>query len=237
MRKELTVLKQVHFFRHSRQLRVVASLVLSTVLCLSFLVLRVAHWHHYTYVWLWWNLFLAWVPLGFAVVAYNLSWRHSRLSWLLVAVCSVIWLGFLPNAPYLVTDIIHLKRQPDVPLWFDLSLFVATAWTGSFLGLASLGLMQEIVRRLAGSAVSWLFAATALGLSGVGICLGRFLRWNSWDVFLAPTQIIGGILTGLRHPGEHSQTFIFSLIFAAVFSAMYIMVVSLMRLPQESQPG
>jgi len=224
-------------FRHSRQLGVVASLVLSTLLCIGLLVLRVVHSHHSTYAWLWWNLFLAWLPLGFALVAYNVSWRHSRLGWLLVFACAVVWLVFFPNAPYLVTDIIHLQHRPDAPFWFDLILFVAIAWTGCFLGLVSLFLMQEIVRRAAGSVFSWVFAVSVLGLSGFGIYLGRFLRWNSWDLFFAPTQILGSILEGMRHPAAHSQTFVFSIVFASFFTSMYLMLVSLMHLRHEGQPS
>ena len=228
---------RVQVFRHSRQLGVVASLVLLTMLCVSLLVLRVAHSNHSTYAWLWWNIFLAWLPLGFALVAYNVSWRHSRLSWFLVFICAVVWLAFFPNAPYLVTDIIHLQHRPDAPFWFDLILFVAIAWTGCFLGLVSLFLMQEIVRRAAGSMVSWIFALAALGLSGFGIYLGRFLRWNSWDVFFAPTPILGSLLEGIRHPAAHSQTFVFSIVFAAFFTSMYLMLVALMHLRHEGQPG
>lgn len=228
---------RVPFFRHSRQLGVVASLVLSTFLCIGMLVLRVLHSHHSTYAWLWFNLFLAWLPLAFALVAYNVSWHHSRLSWLLVFACAVIWLAFFPNAPYLVTDIIHLQHRADAPFWFDLILFVAIAWTGCFLGLVSLFLMQEIVRRAAGWVFSWVFALAALVLSGFGIYLGRFLRWNSWDVFFAPSEILGSILEGLRHPAAHSQTFVFSMMFAAFFTTMYLMLVSLMHLRQEGQTG
>jgi len=226
---------RVHVFRHTRQLGVVASLVFSTLLCVALLILRVVHSHHSTYAWLWWNLFLAWLPLGFALLAYNVSWRHSRLNWFLVFACAVIWLAFFPNAPYLVTDIIHLQHRPDSPFWFDLILFVAIAWTGCFLGLVSLYLMQEIVRRATGPVFSWIFALTALGLSGFGIYLGRFLRWNSWDLFFAPIQIIGSILEGVRHPAAHYQTIVFSIIFATFFASLYLTLVSLMHLRQEGQ--
>jgi uncharacterized membrane protein len=228
------MLNRAPVLRHSRQLGVVASLILSSLLCIGLLVLRVVHSRHSTYAWLWWNLFLAWLPLGLAFVAYNVSRYHSRLSWFLVFVCALIWLAFFPNAPYLVTDIIHLQHRTDAPFWFDLILFVSIAWTGCFLGLVSLFLMQEIVRRAAGSVISWVFAVAALGLSGFGIYLGRFLRWNSWDVFFAPTQILGSLLAGLRHPAAHSETFVFSIIFAAFLMSMYLMLVSLMHLRQES---
>src|SRR5260370_5450168 len=171
---------------YSRQLAVVASLLISTALCASLVLMRIVRSHHLTYFWLLRNLFLAWLPAGFALIAYNVNSRYRWLRWILVSGCALLWLVFLPNAPYLVTDIIHLHPLGDVPFWFDLILLVAFAWTGLFLGFVSLFLMQETVRGATGSVVSWLFAVVVLGLSGFGIYLGRFLRWNSWDVFSEP---------------------------------------------------
>lgn len=224
-------------FGYSRQLAVFASLVLTTGLCALLLVLRVQRSHHSTYIWLLWNLFLAWLPAGFALIAYNIDPRGSRLGWGVIAGCAVLWLVFFPNAPYLVTDLIHLHRQADVPFWFDLILLVTFGWTGLFLGFVSLFLMQDIVRRATTPLMSWLFAFGVLTLGGFGIYLGRFLRWNSWDVFFAPTQILGALADGLRHPLAHFQTIVFSLIFAVFFATTYLMLVSLMHLQRETRPS
>src|SRR5262249_22497374 len=122
---------------------------------------------------------------------------------------AVVWLVFFPNAPYLITDIIHLRPRAYAPFWFDLIVLVAFAWTGFILGLVSLVLMQEVIRSFAGGLVSWLFAFIALALSSFGIYLGRFLRWNSWDLLLNPFALLGEILRGARHPLLHIQPLCF----------------------------
>ena len=172
--------------RQYRQVAVLVSLAFSTAVCLGLLGLRVTYSHRLVYTYLAWNLFLAWLPMLCALAAYNAGKRRSRLSWLVVAGCALAWLLFFPNAPYILTDLLHLQARADAPLWFDLVLLLAFAWTGFMLGLVSLVLMQALVRRAAGAVASWAFAVAVLGLSGFGIYLGRFLRWNSWDVFFSP---------------------------------------------------
>src|SRR5687767_1528841 len=115
--------------------KVFASLLLATALCLGLLSLRSYRYRSPGLGWMDWNLFLAWIPALGAFAAYNLSRLRTWLRWLPVMGFSFLWLLFLPNAPYLITDIIHLQRYPSVPLWYDLILLVAAAWTGSFLGL------------------------------------------------------------------------------------------------------
>src|SRR6266404_3418119 len=94
--------------RHYRQLALVGSLTFATVVCLGLFTLRVAHSHLFAYRYLIWNLFLAWLPVLSALVAYNLQRRHSWANWILVPACALFWLVFFPNAPYLITDLSHL---------------------------------------------------------------------------------------------------------------------------------
>jgi len=220
-------------FRHQPQLAVIGSLVFATLVCIGMFGLRVAHSHSFTYRYLLWNLFLAWVPIFSALIAYNLQKRHSWANWLLIPACALFWLVFFPNAPYLITDIMHLQRQTAVPFWYDLILFVAFAWTGFFLGLVSLFLMHEIVRKAAGTAVSWLFAAGVLGLSSFGIYLGRFLRWNSWDIFLNPGRLFADVSEQVQDPFTRFQAFVFSVLFACFFFAMYLTLVAIAHFQQE----
>src|SRR5258708_39190698 len=94
-------------FRHYRQLALVGSLVFATLVWLGMFALRVAHSHLFTYRYLIWNLFLAWLPILSALVAYNLQRRHSWANWVLVPACALFWLGFLPCAPHLFTAMMH----------------------------------------------------------------------------------------------------------------------------------
>lgn len=220
-------------YRNYRQIGVVGSLIFATSLSLGLLGLRVIYTREFDYMGLGWNLFLAWLPLVFALAAYNLYKRSSRLSWLVVAACALVWLLFFPNAPYLLTDIVHLQSSHGVPFWFDLLMVVGFAWTGLFLGLVSLYLMQSLVRQTAGGPASWVFALVVSGLSGFGIYLGRFLRWNSWDVFVSPASLLADIVERFRHPLAHYQTFVFSAMFSLFFVSAYFILVAMMHMQKD----
>jgi uncharacterized membrane protein len=220
--------------RPGRQLLLVGALLLATLLCIALDMLRWAH-SSVNFSWMHWNLFLAWLPMLCALAAYNLYREQSRLSWLLAAGCAFVWLLFFPNAPYIVTDILHLQDRGDVPLWFDVLLFVSFAWTGVFLGLASLVLMQSLVRRAAGPLVGWVFAFGALVLGGVGIYVGRFLRWNSWDVLYRPTGMLATTVDALIHPWDHVHAVVFSTTFSLFLICAYLFLIAVTRVQVEAE--
>jgi uncharacterized membrane protein len=213
-----------------RQLLVLASLVFATALCAGLLVLRVAYSHETRYLHLLWNLFLAWLPVLSSFIAYNLYRRNLHISTPVVIGAAFIWLLFFPNAPYLLTDLIHLHPAGNVPQWYDLLMLVTFGWTGAFLGLVSLYMMQALIRRAFGPLSSWIFVLGALGAGSFGIYLGRFLRWNSWDLLTNPSRILRDILERLRHPIAHMQTFAFSMIFFLFLMATYGMVMAMVQL-------
>jgi uncharacterized membrane protein len=222
------------YFRHHRQLAVIGSLAFATLVCIGLFAMRATYTRNLHFINLPWNLFLAWLPAASALVAYNLAKRGSWLGWLVVPGAALFWLLFLPNAPYLVTDLIHLQARPPVPLWYDLLMLVAFAWTGLFLGLVSLFLMQEIVRKAAGRFTSWVFVLGAVGLSSFGIYLGRFLRWNSWDVFFNPLQLLSDVLLQVRHPLANLKTYAFSAIFAFFLLSVYLMFLAMTHFRHEA---
>ena len=137
-----------------------------------------------------WNLFLAWMPLFFALAIRRVldgSTGAARLGRArLLTALAVGWLLFFPNAPYLVTDFVHLKPRYPVPVWFDILLLMSFAWTGLSLGFLSLRILrEEVVRRTARSSGRW-FVFGALALCSFGVYVGRIGRWNSWDVLVHP---------------------------------------------------
>ncbi|MGL4650560.1 MAG: DUF1361 domain-containing protein, partial [Caldilineaceae bacterium] len=128
------------------RLLLATALVLSSALSVGMLALRMAYSGHFTFRFLNWNLFLAWLPLGFALVAWLLQGETERPR-LRVLPLLALWLLFLPNAPYIVTDLIHLSHREPVPLWFDLFLLLSYAWNGLILGFVSLRLVQDLLQR------------------------------------------------------------------------------------------
>lgn len=158
------------------------------------------------------NLFLAWIPFCLALGTVWLV--ESRPPKRLLALGGgLVWLIFFPNAPYICTDMMHLTRwhpAAGVPLWFDLVVNLTFAVTGLFLGFASLALMHRVVSETRGIRVGWVFALTALALASFGIYLGRFWRWNSVDVFLAPWALVTDFIHRFGAPWNHSRLWGFS---------------------------
>ena len=173
-----------------------------------------------------WNLFLAWLPYLWSLWALSIQRRQPRRWWRLL-LPATLWLLFFPNALYLVTDLIHLHSYPPVPLWYDTGMLIAFAWAGCFLAVASLYSMHQIIRDYAGRAVSWLIVIALMGLCGLGIYMGRFLRWNSWDIFLYPTDVLSDIAHHLAHPLSHLQAYGVTLMFAALLFVCYWTFVSM----------
>jgi uncharacterized membrane protein len=167
-----------------RTLAIVA-LLASSALCVATVEIRTHETGDPYYRFLVWNLILAWVPLTFAIAAYARA--RGRID-VLVAVLLVPWLLFFPNAPYLLSDFIHLGEGP-APLWYDGLMLSAFAWTGLLLGFGSLYLVQMIVRRAYGRTISWLGVIAAVGLASVGVYIGRFSGFNSWDAIVHPVRV------------------------------------------------
>lgn len=152
-----------------------------------------------------WNLFLAWLPLVFAVAAGRFGSAPRRF-----LACASLWLLFLPNSAYLVTDLVHLKPRPPVPLWFDILLVQCFVVTGLLLGFLSIYRMHRLVSGAAGGRLGWAFTLVILGLSGFGIYLGRFERWNSWDLFVRPFALLSSVAAVLIHPRANKAAVGFS---------------------------
>jgi uncharacterized membrane protein len=212
------------FFKRSNA-AVFALLGLASVMCLALVVARTAYSHTNHLQFLVWNLFLAWIPLALAALAYRIADRRSALARIIVVSTAIVWLLFFPNAPYIVTDFVHLGEVHDnVPGWYDVMLIAWYAWTGLLLGVASLRLMQEIATRAAGNTAGWLLVVLATALGSVGIYLGRFLGWNSWDVFQAPLALADKAWDRANPPNADVRMLGFTVLFALLFLFVYVAV-------------
>lgn len=208
-------------------------ILLSTVLAGILFTARVYLSRSLAYDNLIWNLFLAWIPYIFSVWAALLFVRNRRHWWLLI-IPGILWLIFFPNAPYIVTDFFHLVDRPRIPLWYDIIMLATFAWTGLFLAIASLRTMQILVKSYLGWFLSWIFAGIALGLGGLGIYLGRFSRWNSWDLFTQPKEILYDIAIRFVHPFSNLRFFGFTFLFSAFLLVCYLTFISVRRVKEAS---
>lgn len=222
------------FSRNS--LAALGSLVFASAMCVALVVARAARTGSLQYVFLIWNLILAWIPFVYAFIAHRLHKAQSP-NYFLITGCASVWLLFFPNAPYLLTDLMHLRIQDNGLFWFDLIMLLWFAWTGFLLGFVSLFLMQRIVSDSLGRFAGWAFAAAALGLSSFGVYLGRFLRWNSWDVFRNPLGLFLDIYDRFRHPLAHIRTHAFWFLLALFLLCVYVTLASFVQLQYERQPS
>lgn len=181
-----------------------------------------------------WNLFLAWIPLIMAYTAWALSLGRKWL-YIVIPAVAFVWLIFLPNAPYIITDFKHLADpRADVPIWFDVMMLMWFSWTGLLLGIVSLYLMQDIVHREFGRWAGWIMVLFVSALSGLGVYIGRFIRWNSWDILTDPLDIAGQFVSGAQDPSLRSIGF--TIIFAGFFLFVYVTLYAFGHLLQEPAP-
>ena len=207
-----------------RRVAAFASLVAASAFGMTLVVFRAEYTGELLYANLVWNLVLAWVPFVLAIWIYDRARRDRRLgpaSLLLGAA----WLAFLPNAPYLVTDFMLLRDIGGMPVWYDVALLTTFAWTGLLLGFVSVYLVQQSVARVAGAATGWLCALAALGLSGLGVYLGRYLRWNSWDLLVQPREVLADIALRL----DSSRLVGMSLVMAVFLIVAYGMLYTVLQ--------
>ena len=209
--------------RHRYKIAVFFLLGGASLFSVGLVVARVAYSDTEKYTNLIWNLFLAWIPFILAYIAYALSWKRALL-YLVIPVLTFLWLIFFPNAPYILTDLQHLSKvSPEAPLWYDVILLIWFSWTGLLLGVFSLYFMQEIVRRNFGRWAGWAFVFSVSLVSSVGIYLGRFFRWNSWDILQNPSEIALHMLGMVIDPNKRIVAFtaLFTLFFLFIYLTLY----------------
>jgi uncharacterized membrane protein len=155
-----------------------------------------------------WNLFLACIPL-FASRLLQVA-HQKRIPDVAQLGLVAVWLAFLPNAPYVITDLIHLQHGPTLLYWFDLAMLLSCGAVGLLLGYSSMFDVHRIIDERFGPRVGWVVASSTLLLSGFGIYLGRALRWNSWDVVTNPRALFDSIAMCVFNPGEYAHIWAFS---------------------------
>ena len=173
-------------------------LVLSCLFSIALVGFRVFYTGQWLFVWLGWNLFLAAIPyLLTRTMIRKPSWVENTACF---AVLVLVWLVFLPNSFYIITDLFHLEDRKIVPLWFDLALIFSFAWNGLLLGVSSIRQMETMLRCKWQQLEDWQFVYPMMLLNAVGIYIGRYLRYNSWDVVTDPFSLAEDLLYLVAHP-------------------------------------
>ncbi|MFD2725568.1 DUF1361 domain-containing protein [Hyunsoonleella rubra] len=196
--------------------------------CMAFsiilLMIRMKLTHSFFYLFLVWNLFLAVIP--FAITTYLSSIPKLNKLWFVF--WFGVWLLFLPNAPYIITDLIHLRLSSKALIWLDILTVTTFAFTGLLLFYLSFIDMITILKTYLKKKTLDIFIPGLLVLSAFGVYLGRFLRYNSWEIIQNPSALFSDIFQIILNPSEHLEPWFFTLIFGTflnlgfwVFQSLY----------------
>ena len=194
-------------------------LLLSVVFSLGLLMARVLVTGLITYMMLPWNLFLAYIPLAITR-RMKKDLQLLEHQWKFVLVLGV-WLLFIPNSFYIITDLFHLTHIDSAPKWFDLLLLFSFAWNGLIFGVLSTRQMELFTHLQWGAPFSRVFVFAVMWLSAFGVYIGRYLRYNSWDIFTDPFSLLSEIGEMMLHPFNYGFAWGMTLCYAAFMSLVY----------------
>lgn len=171
-------------------------LILCSLFSVGLMAFRIVYTGQLLFAFLVWNLFLAYVPYA---ISKKMSLHSITTKWRFL-LCGFVWLLFVPNAFYIITDLFHLGMNESVPLWYDLALLLSFAWSGLLFGILSVRQMEKLFEKNFKRKFDLFFILPVMVLNGFGVYVGRYLRFNSWDVLTNPFQLVNDIVYMFIHP-------------------------------------
>ena len=190
-----------------------------TFMCFAFSIFRFVYTDTKVFLFLNWNLFLAFLPWLFSTILVIYPKLQQNKLGLIALVCS--WLLFFPNSLYILTDLFHLQLETSMPKWFDLVLILSFAWTGLMFGFMSLWDIEKIIGNRIRKNLMPMVSFSLLFLGSFGIYLGRYLRWNSWDIIREPFNLFYDIGDRILKPFQHKGTWGMTLFMFIFLSMIY----------------
>lgn len=160
----------------------------------------------FLYLMLIWNTFLAILPLIFIYKCEKSRLFGKRSHYF---IWTILWLLFFPNSVYMITDFIHISGDKfiwiveaekyssdsgiiyssDIMIWAKLLIIGVGFVFALFVGMESFYIFEQNIKAMTSKLVSFLAVLIVSLLSGIGVYIGRFLRFNSWDIFFNPVQL------------------------------------------------
>ena len=181
------------------------------------------------YIFLGWNIFLAWIP--YILSNYFIVYKH-REKWKQLFLFAS-WLLFFPNALYIVTDLVHLEESTSVPLWYDAILLFASSFIGLIMAFISLQKVEYYLEGIFGKKQVRFLIPLILFTGSFGVYLGRFQRWNSWDVIHNPLALAMDILDRFISPVDNYKTWVVTIILTALYSLIYFFIKTIPQVIRE----
>lgn len=205
--------------------KITQMLILISITVVFFDLIRLDLWGKDDLLYLIWNLFLAWIPYIISSFLIKKDMPAGRF-----VIFFIFWLIFFPNAPYLVTDVLHIAGRLSPFLWYDSLLFFFFGWIGLFLGMLSLLDIHQYLKTRLSYIISEIIIFAICVISSFGIYLGRFERWNSWDIFINPFHLIKDSFNVSINTAHSGTPLIFVSVFTVfmylIYKTIYVLVVN-----------
>ena len=206
------------------KLSIEKTMLLATGFTCCLIAVRIIFTDTLTYIFYPWNLFLAAMPMYLSGQIVKQKMLNAKTYALLL-----IWLLFLPNAPYIITDIFHYRERLPVPKWYDLLIVISAAWNGLIMGLVSLLRVEKFLGdHLAKNKINFVMPVV-IALCSFGVYLGRYLRFNSWDVVADADDLIFKVAAHFIHPLQHAMQWSFVVLFFMMLGLMYLTIKQLLQ--------
>ncbi|MBC7423032.1 MAG: DUF1361 domain-containing protein [Ferruginibacter sp.] len=195
--------------------KIIASFI---VFIIAMIACRVIYSGSLRYIFLLWNLFLAWIPFQISIVLIKRKSISKLTTFLLLSA----WLLFFPNALYIITDLVHLQEsKQDAPVWFDAILLFTSSITGLIMAFISLFNIEAFLQRTVKDVVVERLIIGCIFLGSFGVYLGRFSRWNSWDIVADPLHLVTEITKTCILPVQYYRTWGVTALLTCLFSLLY----------------
>ncbi|MDR1836962.1 MAG: DUF1361 domain-containing protein [Treponema sp.] len=180
-----------------------AFMLILSLFCIGTFLFRWLFFGNWSFYFLNWNLFLAFVPWALTTISFIKPKIQS--SFISIVILLVFWLMFFPNAPYIITDL-FLLRFNTKPIWYETLMILSYAWTGMLFGFLSLLDIEEILKRKLPRALVTCISVFLLFVGSFGIYIGRYLRWNTWDLFTKTSEVLTDIGDRFVNPFQYWET-------------------------------
>lgn len=199
------------------------------VFILLLIIFRIYYSGTLRYLTMAWNIFLAWLP--YVLSCYFPEYRRKE-RWKQIFLFSS-WLLFFPNALYIVTDLVHLQDDTNMPWWYDSMLVFCSSFLGIVLAFISLNKAEFYLGTIFRKRFVTILTAGILFIASFGVYLGRFHRWNSWDVINNPVALGLDIFYKIVNPLDNYKAWAITVLFTLVYSLLYFFI----RILPESLQG
>jgi uncharacterized membrane protein len=218
----------------SARVKLGLALVGSTLASMGLYIAGALSNHDGAFGYLPWNLLLAWVALFVALWLEHILHRSLWSSWYALFV-TALWLAFLPNTFYMISDFVHIQETTRVDLLYDVVMFSSFIFNGVILGFLSLAVVHWQLTKRVTSKVSAAIIGLVILLCSFAIYIGRDLRWSTWDIVTNPSSLLVDVSDRVLNPREHPQAFTTTISFFVLLTSVYVILWYVVRISRQQR--